>query len=165
MPANVQHDHDMLARRIETLLRTDRYSSPLGIRLHDARPCYAELSMLVTPQAMNPHGSAHGGAVWTLADMAFGSAGYYDGPILTTESKLTFLRATPGGSRLYARATQISRHGRSGIFHIVMGTDLADDTAICAIGQFSGRWAGLPPLEPASYSPFATEAELDGDPA
>lgn len=151
---NRVHPFDTLARRIETLLRADTFSATLGIRLHDVRPGYAEVSMAVTPQAMNCHGSAHGGAVWTLADLAFGSAGYYDGPILTTESSLSFLRATPGGTRLHARATQVSRRGRSGIFHIVIGADLADEKAIFAVGQFGGRWAGLPQMEPAAYSPF-----------
>jgi acyl-CoA thioesterase len=154
------HAFDDLARRVETLLRADTFSATLGFRLHDVRPGYAEVSMRVTGPAMNAHGSAHGGAVWTLADLAFGSAGYYDGPILTTESNLSFLRATPEDSRLFARATQISRRGRSGIFHIVMGTDLSDEASIVAIGQFGGRWAGRPQLEPAAYSPFA--AEIDG---
>lgn len=154
-PLTMEHEAEILARRVETLLRADTFSSVLNIRLHELRPGYSVVSMHVSPRAMNCHGSAHGGAVWTLADLAFGSAGYYDGPILTTDSNLSFLRATPGGMRLFARATQVSRRGRSAVFHIVMGADLEDETAIFAIGQFAGRWVGLPQMPPAAYSPFA----------
>ncbi|MEZ5746402.1 MAG: hotdog fold thioesterase [Paracoccaceae bacterium] len=156
-----QYDNELLARRVESLFRADTYSAPLDIRLHELRPGYAVVSMLVKPQAMNCHGCAHGGAVWTLADMAFGSAGYYDGPILTTESALTFLRPTPGSERLFARATQVSRRGKSGVFHISMGADLDDESAIFAIGQFGGRWSGLAPLEPAPRP--ATRGIFDGE--
>jgi acyl-CoA thioesterase len=154
---------ETIARRVESLLRADTFSAMLGICLHELRAGHSLLSMQVTPKAMNCHGSAHGGAVWTLADMAFGSAGYYGGPILTTESQLSFLRATPGGSRLYARATQVSRRGRSAIFHIVMGADLRDETSIFAIGQFGGRWADLTPMAPAPYSPFGAKLEEESN--
>ncbi|WP_336057168.1 PaaI family thioesterase [Nitratireductor sp. CH_MIT9313-5] len=147
-------NHDILARRVETLLRDDTFSAALNIRLHELQPGCSLVSMPVSPRAMNCHGSAHGGAVWTLADMAFGAAGYYDGPIITTESNLSFLRATPGGSRLFARANQVSRRGKSGVFHIVMGANLDDEAEIFAIGQFAGRWTGLPQRRPAAHSPF-----------
>ncbi len=160
-PLVMDHDSDILARRVESLLRADTFSSVLDIRLHELRPGRSVVSMPISPGAMNCHGSAHGGAVWTLADLAFGSAGYYDGPILTTESNLSFLRPTPGGSRLFARATQVSRRGRSGVFHVVLGADLDDETAIFAIGQFAGRWVGLPQMEPSAYSPFAPAQHED----
>lgn len=144
-----EQTQDVLARRVAALFAADTFSAALDIRLEAIRPGQSVVSMEVTPAKMNCHGSAHGGAVWTLADMAFGSAGYYDGPILTTESNLSFLRPTPGGCRLYARATQVTRRGKSGVFHIVMGADLDDKAARFAIGQFAGRWAGVPPRDPA----------------
>lgn len=130
----------LLRARIERLLRNDVYSAQLGIRVEDTAPGYAQLSMLVVPAAMNAHGSAHGGAVWTLADMAFGAAGYYDGPILTTESNLAFVRPTPPGGRLVARAREVTRRGRSAIFHVILGSDPDQPDGVFATGMFGGRW-------------------------
>jgi len=51
--------------------------------------------------------------------MAFGAAGYYDGPMLTV-ANLTYLR--PQGSHLFARAIEVTRKGKNGAFQIVSGT-------------------------------------------
>lgn len=141
-------DEEALFKQVEMLFKADTFSESMDIRLEIIRPGFSEVSMLVDSGKMNAHQSAHGGAVWTLADMAFGSAGFYDGPILTTESTLSFLRPSPANVRLVARATQVTRRGKSGIFHIIIGEDLDAENGIFATGQFSGRWRNSKPLNP-----------------
>ncbi|QRG09022.1 PaaI family thioesterase [Xanthobacter dioxanivorans] len=137
-------DHDTGARslreRIERLFEVNAFSSTLPIRLVEAEKGRALLTMDVDPGQMNGHGSCHGGALWTLADMAFGAAGFYDGTILTMGSDLTFIRPAPGGSTVLASATQVSRKGLTGIFRIELTTRPGDPEAVVAAGTFTGRW-------------------------
>lgn len=129
-----------LASSIRALIARDPFSAPLGIELVEARPGRALLAMPLEPAALNAHGAGHGGAVWTLADMAFGAAGFYDGPILTVGSDLTFIRPAPAGARLHAEAVEVTRKGRTALFRITLSTDPDDRDAVIAAGQFTGRW-------------------------
>lgn len=131
-----------LRRAIEILFRDNPYSAGLDIHLVEAERGRALLVMDVAPDRMNAHGSCHGGAVWTLADMAFGAAGFYDGTILTVGSDLTFIRPASAGTRLWAAAREITRKGKTGVFHLRLATDPDDDDTIVAVGQFTGRWLG-----------------------
>lgn len=109
----------------------------------------AMITMEVGPAQMNGHGTCHGGALWTLADMVFGAAGYYDGTILTTGSDLTFIRPVPGGATIHASAAQISRRGLSGIFTVVLTLDPAIPTRWWPPGPFpaGGSAAGAAAAE------------------
>lgn len=146
-----QTDADViLGKRIEKLLLISPFSSPLAIRVVEAQAGWAVLTMTVNRSAMNSHGSCHGGALWTLADMAFGAAGYYDGPILTVGSDLTFLRPASANLCLFASARQVSRKGNTGIFHIVLASRLDDPDQVVASGTFTGRWVRRAAPEPRS---------------
>ena len=130
----------ILRQQIERLFVCDTFSTQFDIRLVEAVPGRALLTMQVSEARMNAHGGCHGGALWTLADMAFGAAGYYDGPMLTVGSDLSFIRPARGGATLHATATEITRTDRTGIFHIVLTTAPDDPAAIVATGMFTGRW-------------------------
>lgn len=51
-----------------------RFLHLLGIELDEVGPGRAVLSMAVTDEMANWHGTCHGGAIATLADTAFGYA-------------------------------------------------------------------------------------------
>jgi len=129
-----------LADRIRLLFASNPFSAPLGIELLECDEGHASLRMPVTEACLNAHGSGHGGAIWTLADMAFGAAGYYDGQILTTASTLNFVRPAPPGVPLLARGRQLTRTRRAGHFDITIHAGESSDTTLIAFGQFSGQW-------------------------
>ena len=87
---------------IENVFAQDPFSLRLGIELVEVVRGRSLLRMPVGGPCMNVHGGCHGGAIWTLADLAFGIAGAYDGPILTIGSDLTFFRPAGPGTCLYA---------------------------------------------------------------
>lgn len=142
-PIHADPTPPVLRQQIERLFVCDTFSRQFDIRLIEAVPGRAVLTMQVNEARMNAHGGCHGGALWTLADMAFGAAGYYDGPMLTVGSDLSFIRPARCGASLHATATEITRTGRTGIFHIVLTTAPDDPAAIVATGMFTGRWTGV----------------------
>jgi acyl-CoA thioesterase len=139
-PARCDPTPPILRAEIERLFMCDTFSKQFDIRLVEAVRGRAQLTMQVSEARMNAHGGCHGGALWTLADMAFGTAGYYDGPMLTVGSDLSFIRPAPRDVTVHATATEITRTGRTGIFHIVLTTAPEDPAAIVATGMFTGRW-------------------------
>ena len=54
--------------------RQDRFPLSLGIQLEEIRAGYARVSMEIKEEMTNFHGITHGGALFALADTAFGLA-------------------------------------------------------------------------------------------
>ncbi|MFS8035947.1 PaaI family thioesterase [Xanthobacter sp. AM11] len=131
---------ERLRERILRMFARNAFSGTMPLRLVEAGVGRAVVAMEVGPQQMNGHGTCHGGALWTLADMAFGAAGYYDGTILTMGSDLTFIRPAPGGATVHGAAAQISRRGLSGLFTVELTLEPGNPDAVVAAGTFSGRW-------------------------
>lgn len=128
--------HDR-AERVERLLRGEPYSRSLDIRLVSVEDGAALLEMVVTGAMVNDKGTCHGGALFTLADVAFGAAALHSHPVVTVSSDLHFLRPGRCGDTLRAAACRVSRTRRSGLFQVTI-TDAAGETV--AAGLFKGQW-------------------------
>lgn len=88
----------------------------------------------IRPESRNPYGMVHGGALYTLADDAAGTAAHSDGRHYVTQSgTLHFLNNRAQG---VIRATGTIRHrGRSTVLAVVDIT--AEDGTLLATGEFS----------------------------
>jgi len=133
-------DLDLLRHRIEAMFARNPFVAPLGLVLEEADVGRATVSIRIVDALMNAHGGAHGGAVWTLADMAFGAAGFYEGPMLTVGSDLSFIRPALHGSTLWATGRELTRKGKTGVFEIVIASTRDDPRTVVAAGTFTGRW-------------------------
>ena len=103
----------------EVLWKNDSASQKLGITIIGIAPGSATLTMTVTKDMTNGHGTCHGGYLFTLADSAFAFAcNTYDQCCVAQHCSISYL--TPGyiGDKLTATATEVSRRGRSGIYDI-----------------------------------------------
>ena len=105
----------------------DSASQRLNMALDHVAPGQATLSMTITKDMSNGHGNCHGGYIFTLADSAFAFAcnGYNQ---LTVAQNCSITYISPGriGDRLTARAREISRKGRSGIYDISISNQSGD---------------------------------------
>jgi len=87
-------------------------------------PGAALLSMTITPQMTNGHGTAHGGFIFALADSAFAFACNSHGPrAVAAQCHIAYLRPVRAGERLLARAVEVAREGRSGIYDVHVACD------------------------------------------
>ncbi len=126
-----------LSERIAALLARDIYVIALNVRVVSIAPGQVEMTMKVTPGLANVHGDCHGGALFTLADLAFGAAAIYGGPVLTTGSDFNFVRPARLGTTVQASATELSRTAKSGLFQVKLSEAA---TGVIAIGTFRGLW-------------------------
>jgi len=128
--------------RIGTLLRCGPFAKGMGIRLVSSGEGRAVLEMEITEPLTNNKGTCHGGALFTLADTAFGVAAHYGGPVVTVGSDLQFIRPGRPGDIVRASALQISRTRRTGLFQLSISEKAA---GVIAAGLFRGQWLSTDP--------------------
>ena len=107
----------------EKLNRDDRFCRYNEMRIDVIRPGYAEAVMEITENKLNGLGIAQGGAIFTLADLAFAGASNAAGfRTVAFTSNISFIR--PGtGRRLRAVATEVSRGRRTGVYSVEVFND------------------------------------------
>ena len=108
----------------------DRFAASSGMRLVELRTGLARTSMIVEDRHLNSVGTVHGGAIFTLADFAFGAAVKTGGkvaPLINTS--LSFLKATRSGA-LYAEATEISRSRKLSVCTVRVTNDAGELVAL-----------------------------------
>ena len=59
---------------ISEFLQNDRFAVNAGVELLKTRSGYAKARMMITPEHLNGGGVCQGGAIFTLADLAFAAA-------------------------------------------------------------------------------------------
>ncbi len=108
----------------------DRFATINGMRLLELRPGYAKTSMTVEDRHLNSVGTVHGGAMFTLADFAFGAAVKTGGKVAPLiNSSISFLKATRSGS-LYAEATEVSRSRKLSVCTVRVTNDAEELVAL-----------------------------------
>ena len=99
------------------LFSKDLYATKMsGITIEEVGENYAKCAMKITDNHRNAYGGVMGGAIYTLADLAFAVASNFDKPSPTVSlvGQATFLSMTKG-SILYAE-TELIKDGRTNCF-------------------------------------------------
>ena len=97
---------------IKQHFENDRFAAETGIRLVELRSGYAKAYLRLEQRHLNSVGIVQGGAIFTLADLAFAAASNSGGKVaVAINTTLSFLKATKTGT-LHAEATEISRTRR-----------------------------------------------------
>ncbi len=94
--------------RVVTLLDDDPFAASLGVRLVDVTASTVTVEMTVVPTMLNFVGSAHGGAVFSLADCAFSLASNAPGrTAVAIDTHLALTAASAAGDVLVAAAEEM----------------------------------------------------------
>lgn len=92
--------------------KKDRFAANAGAELLEIKEGYARTRMLITPEHLNGGGVCQGGAIFTLADLAFAAAVNSHGVLtFSTSSNITYFKSVSQGY-LYAEAREIVNHHR-----------------------------------------------------
>lgn len=117
---------DETARKVAAAMLAREGTGPAwGIEIEEAREGYARVAMVLRPDMLNGHGTAHGGMIFALADSAFAYAcNSRDAKTVAAQASIVFLDAARDGERLTAEARETALAGRSGVYHVaVRGAD------------------------------------------
>ena len=131
-----------------------------GLKVTLLKEGYARVDMDVRPEHLNPINSIHGGAIFTLADSASGSAVYSLGNLRSTsiDANIHYLRPGMGRSHVYAEATVIKR-GRKVVVTEVSVKD--QDGEELAVGIFSNMVLDSAKAKESGWSDFLTNIPVE----
>lgn len=98
--------------KLKEILLHDRFAAEAGVELMEVREGYAKARMLVTEKHLNAGGVCQGGALFTLADLAFAAVANSRRQLtLSLNAQITFLSAVARGW-VYAEAEEVFSHAR-----------------------------------------------------
>lgn len=107
----------------------DRFAALCGVEIVEAGPGTALVRMKLEDRHLNGLDMAHGGALFTLADMAFAVASNSHGvPAVAVSATITYARAARSGV-VYARAREVSRSRRLATYAVEVRNE--SDEILC----------------------------------
>ena len=132
--------NDMTPRQLaehvrDGMLKKDRATVSLGMKVLSIGPGHATLSMTVRDDMLNGHATCHGGFIATLADSAFAFAcNSYNELTVASGFSIDFLAPGHADDCLTARCIEVSRTGRTGIYDTAITNQRGERIAV-----FRGR--------------------------
>jgi LAO/AO transport system kinase len=131
-------DADGARERIRGLVANDGLCRTLGITFRGGGAGRAEVAMRVDARHLNFNGGGHGGAIFALADSAFGLASNSHGPVASgIAAHITYQAAVGSGDTLVGRAVEVQRSRRVGVYRIDVVREEADGGET-AVSSFTG---------------------------
>jgi acyl-CoA thioesterase len=111
----------------------DRYAVLTGVEIVDASIGYCKTKLKIEDKHLNAANVVQGGAIFTLADLAFAVASNSHGQLaLAINVNISFLEGKSTGT-LYATATEVSEPKRLGAYDV-----LVTDEQNRIIARFNG---------------------------
>jgi acyl-CoA thioesterase len=96
--------------KLREYLNRDRYAALSNVELLDLAPGYARTKMTLQPHHWNGLGTVQGGAIFTLADLAFAAACNSHGTVaVAINVSITFMKAAVAGT-LWAEAREVCKN-------------------------------------------------------
>jgi len=102
-------------------IQKDAFASHLEAKVEILAPGHSRVTLTITENMLNFHGTTHGGIVFSVGDMAFAAAGNSRGQTaVALNMTISFLRATQAGDTLVAEAKERALNGPIGVYDITV---------------------------------------------
>ena len=124
---------DILKVITEKVSREDAFSQRIGVKLIELLSGFARTTLPIIEDTVNIYQTAHGGAIFSVADQACEAAGNSFGePAVALQQNIHFLAAGRSGDFLEATAEVIHRSSRIGLIKFEVKNQ---EGLLVAIGQ------------------------------
>ena len=118
--------------RVLTKLKSDSYAGFLGARITKIERGYAQAVATVAEHMLNFNEVAHGGFIFSVADVAFAAAcNSFNQTAVALSFHITYRRPVTIGTQLIAEANEESSGKTTALYKIVVRTDDHRVVAIC----------------------------------
>jgi acyl-CoA thioesterase len=136
MPEARTTDPQAVAEAVQQrMLADDRATRAMGIAISEVGPGRATATMTVRADMLNGFAICHGGLVATLADSAFAFAcNAHNELTVASGFSIDLLAPSREGDVLTARARELSRAGRTGVYDVEVSNQRGERVAL-----FRGR--------------------------
>ncbi len=130
---------DILQRLKYRHERENLYHQMHDLKIVSLSDGYAEVFLPARPEVLNPLGNFHGGAIYTLCDVAAGTAAASRGRVgVTLSSSMSYMRPGHNSEGLLAKTTEM-KYGRT---TAVYSVDVYQGDRLIANGQFTMFFTG-----------------------
>lgn len=118
------------AGSLQRFFKGDKFAERANIELLSVSPGYARAKMTLHPHHQNGYGTVQGGAIFTLADLAFAAASNSHGTVaVAVNVSITFMKAGRSGT-LWAEARELSRNFKLGSYTVEVKDDAGEMVAL-----------------------------------
>jgi acyl-CoA thioesterase len=101
----------------------DRYAALTGVEIVEVGKGYCKTSLKLEDKHLNAANVVQGGAIFTLADLAFAIASNSHGQLaLAINVNISYLNSVSSGT-LYATATEVNEPNRLGAYDVLVTDD------------------------------------------
>lgn len=122
---------------LRSRLHRCEYHRLCGLNIISFGPGFAEVIMEPHKEILNPLGVVHGGAIFSLCDLAAGAAAASYGQVGVTQcSSINFLRPGKGGQRLTAKTRELKKGRATGIYEVSVTDEDGELIAIATMTMF-----------------------------
>ena len=105
-------------------MQDDPWAQALGVEYLEVRRGYCRLRLRLQPHMVNFQGFPHGGVIFSVADIAFGTAcNSHGAPAVALSMTISFMTAVAAGSRLVAEAREVKQGRRAGFYEARVSTE------------------------------------------
>lgn len=100
-------------------IQKDKFANSLGAKVEIIKPGHSCVSLIVTDEMTNFHGTTHGGIIFSISDMAFAAACNSHGKIaVALNVSICFLKPSFPGDHLVAEAKEEHNGRRTSLYNI-----------------------------------------------
>lgn len=122
-------------KKMEQYNNSYTFGTRIGVKVVDLKEGYAKAIMPINQDSLNPHGTVHGGCIFTLADIVGGvAASSYGGKIVTVNSNLHYLNAGIDTKGMIAEARELKAGKRILTYEVCI---MDQDNKVLADGIFT----------------------------
>lgn len=119
-------------KAIREALNRDPFARLLGIEVQEVKEGYGRAYMKVRADLLNSQGFAHGGAIFSLADMAFAAASNSHNRVAVALSvNVNYRRPVREGTELLAEAFEESLGRSTALYRVLVRTKRGELVASC----------------------------------
>ena len=131
-------DVPAIPAELSARLRNDPWAQSLGVTYLDLRQGYCRLSLTLQPHMVNFLGYPHGGVIFTVADIAFGSACNSHGMLaVALSASISYLTTVSPTATLVAEARERKQGRRAGFYDVSVSTE--DGTLVALVHSIAHR--------------------------
>jgi len=125
---------------IEMIKEKDTFARKLGIEILEAGGGRSHVAMELGADTANGVGNAHGGVIFSLADVAFATACNSEGTLsVAIEASIQYMAPCPSEGRLEARGAKIRETRRLGFYRMEVTTPAGDLIAVMQAVAYKKR--------------------------
>jgi acyl-CoA thioesterase len=114
---------DAMTETLQRYFKNDKFAELANIELLSIAPGYARAKMTLHPHHWNGYGTVQGGAIFTLADLAFAAASNSHGSVAVgVNVSITYMKAAKTGT-LWAEAKENAKNFKLGSYTVEVKDD------------------------------------------